>query len=132
MSHRAQSSIPPLRDALGNLWRRAKPLQRLAYCSVSAAALLPSATAELRSDIKLLLSVPFTCDPGHSAYGLSNSSTDQGAGNRRCAIRLLSLYFVCPLSQCVRLACARVRYAHSRLYLIVVQSARGDAWLRPI
>ena len=51
------------------LWGRAKPLQRLAYCSVSAAAVLLSATAELRSDIKLLLSVPFTCDPGHSACG---------------------------------------------------------------
>src|SRR5215831_18052154 len=73
---------PPLRDALGNLWRRAKPLQRLAYCSVSAAALLPSATAELRSDIKLLLSVPFTCDPGHSACGrpIPRQTTATGSG----------------------------------------------------
>jgi hypothetical protein len=43
------------------------PSRGLRIAVVSAAALRLSAKAELRSDVKLLLSVPFTCDAGHSA-----------------------------------------------------------------
>jgi hypothetical protein len=72
-----REQLDPRATTLGNFVEASEaPPKACVVALCLQSAYCHSATAELRSDIKLLPSVPFTCDPGHSAF------LDQGGGKR--------------------------------------------------